>query len=105
MDYPVKCTTDLQKTEYVTLALEKLRREHNSKGAEYLKGTIKKSEWESYLKNVFFPASKKLCAELNKARKSLKVDVEIDGVIGKSWTYDKKAFANSKTYTVDLKAI
>ena len=52
---PLTITTYENKHEYLELVREKVRREHNTKGAEFLDKKITEAEWEKYKAEIFGP--------------------------------------------------
>jgi len=79
--YKTGIVTANDKIEYLYIAQEKLRIEHNKKGDEFRNGVIAESEWLEWKDNNFLVLSEAISIELQK---------------------QKDAFKNSKKYEVDL---
>ncbi len=103
MIYPVDAITAKDKTEYLYIAQEALRNEHNSKV-----GVLTKSEMKAYIKEDFMPRSANICQEICVKRSKLsKKDKEeimgISDINGKDGT--RQNLISSKRWSVDASEI
>lgn len=70
--YPTDCKTASEKTEYCYILQEKLRAEHNAKGADYRNGVITKAQWDAYLKDSFEPKQRTISRSILEQKDLLK---------------------------------
>ena len=55
--YPTSVKTEDEKLEYLCRCREKLRLEHNEKGADFRNGDISEAQWLDYKNNSYRPRS------------------------------------------------
>lgn len=60
MKFPITATTHRDKLEFLYIAQEKLRLEHNAKGEQFRNGQITEQAFRDYQKNVFDARQSKL---------------------------------------------
>ena len=65
---PPDKTTWATRLAFATAAREKLRQEHNAKGADYRAGRITRAEWDDYVNNTFRPRSAAISNAINDLR-------------------------------------
>ena len=89
---PVKTTLDA-KLYWCELVREKLRREHNAKGADFRDGKLTKEQWEAYLSDDFGPKNTATSEAILAVRAVPKTDARA------------KDDADADMAAVDLKAV
>lgn len=72
MNYPQSAQTDLDKLEFAYAAQEKLRAEHNSKGADFRNGVITEDEFRGYLRDRFKQKKDLICSEILRLKSQIK---------------------------------
>ncbi len=106
IDYPIDAVMAKGKTEYLYIAQEALRKEHNSKV-----GVLTKSEMKAYIKDEFLPRSANICQDISVERVKLsKADKnEIMGIHTVEGFKDvpgtKHLLIKSKRWSVDASKI
>ena len=100
MKYPDDCKTAKDKTEYLYIAQEALRDEHNANVAK-----LSTEDMKYYIKNVFMGKSRVICQEIGVNRAKLSKE-DKDGIIGNREVVGTKAnLIKSKRWTVDTVSI
>jgi len=93
--YPVAVQSDLDRVEYCTRALERLRLHHNAQGARKRSGAITADQWRAFVEDDFNPKSAALNHALNQARVHM---VRLDEKGEPEWTYDKELLKRSARF-------
>ena len=95
MEYPKDCITAKDKTEYLYIAQEKLKNEHNDRV-----GVLSVTGMGSYIKDDFMPKSHKLSQEICVERAKLSKS-DMDEIMGTGDIVGtKKALQKSKRWVV-----
>ena len=84
LKYPVSITDYIEKMEFILIAQEKLRVEHNDMGKKFRDGDITEQEWEDYRVNVFDKRNMLLSNDYRKVknlmRKSVRYTVDLNDI-------------------------
>jgi len=85
--YPTKCTTSADKTEFLYLAQETLRLQHNEMGKKFREGKISKGTWTTYRDFGFNPKQEAVIGDILENRRLLKHStkylVDLDNLLEK----------------------
>jgi len=106
ISFPSNCRTNDDYLEFLYIAQEKLRLEHNKKGKEYREKKLTVKQWKEYLEKEFKPRSKRIGYEIAVLREKLGWSVvdENDPKF-KEYQQTKEEYKRSTKWTPDLKEI